>query len=90
MRQTMTAQFAAALASGRLRPAPLATTLDLGIGFQIMTIRRVLDDGGDRTATIAMATEALLLALGASAQDAADVAQATDGVEREAEQSGET
>lgn len=64
MRTAMTAQFAAALASRRLRPAPLAATPDLGVGFQIMTIRRIVtgegEDGGEAAATIAAATETLL------------------------------
>ena len=73
MRNAMETQFASALASARLRPAPLVDTIDLGLGFQIMMIRRILLGGGGAVA-IAAAPRTLLLALGVETAEADRIA----------------
>ncbi|WP_165191487.1 TetR/AcrR family transcriptional regulator [Caulobacter soli] len=66
-------QFQEALSTGRLKVQSLNTAIDIGLGLQVMTIRRILTDGDEERA-ILDAVQALLIALGLDAEDAAKMA----------------
>ena len=74
-REFISAEFEAAAATGRLRSVPLTILIDIGIGLQITTIRRILVE---RLAEehIDRAAEAMLIALGISDAEAASLAHA--------------
>jgi len=73
MRTHVHDQFRDALASGRLEARSLETTIDLGLGMMVMTIRRVLVEE-PAPDPIVTAVEALLVALGLDPAEATRIA----------------
>jgi AcrR family transcriptional regulator len=73
MKTVMHSEFTEALARGRFKATSVAIAVDIGLGFLIMTIRRLLVEGGGDE-HIDRAAEAMLVAMGMSKPEARTIA----------------